>query len=88
MSKRYFRVETIINYDEENERREVTYESASTARVMLKRRGVHLAKDEKATSNHLYASETEGVWVIYWRCSREQVRAASFTGARERPVKL
>jgi len=69
--RRYFKVETIINYDLPTERREVTYETASTARVMLLRRGVHLGKDEKARGNHNYMSES-GAWVIYRRCSPDE----------------
>ena len=69
MSKRYYRVEIITNYDQTDESRETVIDSAPTARVMLLRRGVHLRKDEKARGNHLYASEFEGVRVIYWRCS-------------------
>jgi hypothetical protein len=71
MSKRYFKIETIHDYDTPTERQETVYESAQTAREMLLKRGVHLGKDEKATSNHRYFSET-GEWFIYWRCSREE----------------
>jgi hypothetical protein len=69
--RRYFRVTTIHDYGTPTERREVSYQTASTARVMLKRRGVHLHADEKAKSNHRYFSES-GAWILYRRCSREE----------------
>jgi hypothetical protein len=73
VSKRWFKITTIHNYgNEENERREISYDTARTAREMLKRRGVHLNADEKARQNHLYASETESVWIAYWRVSRDE----------------
>src|SRR5262245_30896835 len=70
-SRRFFRVETIYDYDTPTERREVSYETARTARELLKRRGVHLGKDEKARGDHRYFSES-GAWIIYRRCSREE----------------
>jgi hypothetical protein len=55
--RRYFKVETIKAPDSPNERRETTYDTAQTAREMLLKRGVHLAKDEQATSNHRYVGD-------------------------------
>ena len=68
MSKRYFQVETIHDYDSPTERREIAYETARTAREMLARRGVHLHADEKARGNHKYMSES-GAWILYRRAS-------------------
>lgn len=70
-SRRFFRVETIYDYDTPNEIRETSYETARTARELLKRRGVHLHADEKARRNHKYMSES-GAWILYRRCSREE----------------
>lgn len=73
MSKRYFKVLTIPNDGEDFDRRETSYETATTARVMLKRCGVHLGKNEKARGNHKYMSES-GAWILYHRCSPDEVK--------------